>query len=279
MPEASKCCAVVDPAFEVDRLLREAKQRGWTITARPGDPHPSRSRRWRRGDGAATGATVYVGAGEVAALQRAAPSAQIVGLAGGETIAVGELEIAALPTPGHTVAGTSYLVEGNVFTGDTLFVGGCGRTDFPGGDAPTLWRSLQRLAALPEETRVYPGTRLRTRRRRRPSAGRRRPIRICCARARRSSSRCAPGRTRHGPRSARNDALAQRPSSALERVLHAGLEGRAVDALGADAKQRRQHLDHDVVVIVDESSDARRAGALARHAAAARPAARRRRRR
>ena len=65
--------------------------------------------------------------------------------------------IEALPTPGHTIAGTSYLVEGNVFTGDTLFVGGCGRTDFPGGDAPTLWKSLQRLAALPEETRVYPG--------------------------------------------------------------------------------------------------------------------------
>ena len=70
---------------------------------------------------------------------------------------MGELRIAALPTPGHTVAGTSYIVDGNVFTGDTLFVGGCGRTDFPGGDAPTLWRSLQRLAALPEETRVYPG--------------------------------------------------------------------------------------------------------------------------
>src|SRR5205807_6884030 len=62
---------------------------------------------------------------------------------------------------GHTRAGTSYLVDlsggGAVITGDTLFVGGCGRTDFPGGDPRVLWHSLQRLARLPEETRVYPG--------------------------------------------------------------------------------------------------------------------------
>ena len=44
-----------------------------------------------------------------------------------------------------------------VITGDVLFVGGCGRTDFPGGDTAAMWGSLQRLMALPEETRVYPG--------------------------------------------------------------------------------------------------------------------------
>ena len=150
-------CAVVDPAFEVDRLLREAKQRGWRITTvlvtHTHHDHVDGVEEMVK----ATGATAYVGAGEVEALRRAAPSAKIVGLSGGETIDVGELKIETLPTPGHTVAGTSYIVDGNVFTGDTLFVGGCGRTDFPGGDAPTLWASLQRLAELPEETRVYPG--------------------------------------------------------------------------------------------------------------------------
>jgi hydroxyacylglutathione hydrolase len=44
-----------------------------------------------------------------------------------------------------------------VVTGDVLFVGGCGRTDFTGGNTAAMWTSLQRLAALPEETRVYPG--------------------------------------------------------------------------------------------------------------------------
>jgi glyoxylase-like metal-dependent hydrolase (beta-lactamase superfamily II) len=150
-------CAVVDPAFEVDRQLKEARSRGWTITAvlvtHTHHDHVDGVEEMVK----ATGATAYVGVGEVAALERAAPSATIVGLSGGETIDVGELKIETIPTPGHTVAGTSYLVDGNVFTGDTLFVGGCGRTDFPGGDAPTLWRSLQRIASLPEETRIYPG--------------------------------------------------------------------------------------------------------------------------
>jgi hydroxyacylglutathione hydrolase len=150
-------CAVVDPAFEVDRLLREAAARKWRIRAvlvtHTHHDHVDGVEEMVR----ATSATVYVGAGEAEALKRAAPSAQVVALTGGETIEVDGIRIEAVPTPGHTVAGTSYLVEGNVFTGDTLFVGGCGRTDFPGGDAPTLWRSLQRLASLPEETRVYPG--------------------------------------------------------------------------------------------------------------------------
>ena len=63
----------------------------------------------------------------------------------------------ALSTPGHTVDGISYRTGDAIITGDTLFVGACGRTDFPGGDAPTLYRSLMKIAALSEETRIYPG--------------------------------------------------------------------------------------------------------------------------
>ena len=150
-------CAVVDPAYEVDRLLRELGTRGWQVAAilltHTHHDHVDGAEELAR----ATSAPVHVGAGELEAAQRAAPSARVVGLVGGERITVGELSIEAVPTPGHTVAGTSYLVEGNVFTGDTLFIGGCGRTDFPGGDPHVLYQSLQRLAALPEETRVYPG--------------------------------------------------------------------------------------------------------------------------
>jgi glyoxylase-like metal-dependent hydrolase (beta-lactamase superfamily II) len=150
-------CAAVDPAYEVDRLLREAKARKWCIRiillTHTHHDHTDGAEELAR----ATGATVYVGAGELDAAKKAAPSANIIPLSGGERIALGGETIEALPTPGHTVAGTSYLVEGAVMTGDTLFVGGCGRTDFPGGDPRVLWQSLKRLSALPDETRVYPG--------------------------------------------------------------------------------------------------------------------------
>ena len=153
----SGLAAVVDPAYQVDLLLKEASQRNWKIAAiLITHTHPDHV------DGAeemaqASGAPLYVGAAEAPAAQASAPSAKIIPVNDGDRITVGALAIECLSTPGHTIAGTSYLVEGNVMTGDTLFVGGCGRTDFPGGDPRILWRSLQKLAALPEETKVYPG--------------------------------------------------------------------------------------------------------------------------
>ena len=150
-------CAIVDPAYEVDRLLREASQRGWTIEAvlvtHSHHDHIDGVDAMVR----ATGAPVWVGAGELENVKHAAPTAKLHPLAGGETLTVGKQSIEVLATPGHTVAGRSYHVDGNVITGDTLFIGGCGRTDFPGGDPRILYRSLQLLASLPEETRVYPG--------------------------------------------------------------------------------------------------------------------------
>ena len=63
----------------------------------------------------------------------------------------------ALETFGHTTGGTCFLADGFIVTGDVLFVRGCGRTDFTGGNTAAMWSSLQRLLALPEETKVYPG--------------------------------------------------------------------------------------------------------------------------
>jgi glyoxylase-like metal-dependent hydrolase (beta-lactamase superfamily II) len=62
-----------------------------------------------------------------------------------------------LSTPGHTAQAACYLWNGCVFSGDTLFVDGCGRTDFQGGDAGALYDSITRkLFVLPDDTRVYP---------------------------------------------------------------------------------------------------------------------------
>ena len=75
----------------------------------------------------------------------------------GETFALGGLQIEVMHTPGHTPACVSYRIGEAVFVGDTLFMPdyGTARADFPGGDARTLYRSIHRLLALPDATRLY----------------------------------------------------------------------------------------------------------------------------
>jgi sulfur dioxygenase len=77
----------------------------------------------------------------------------------GDIFKIGAAEqIKAIATPGHTRGSISFLWRDRVFTGDSLFIGGCGRTDFQGGDAGALYDCItQRLFTLPDETLVYPG--------------------------------------------------------------------------------------------------------------------------
>jgi glyoxylase-like metal-dependent hydrolase (beta-lactamase superfamily II) len=79
--------------------------------------------------------------------------------ADGDRFRLGELEVEVLHTPGHTPACVSYRIGDALFVGDTLFMPdyGTARCDFPGGDARTLYRSIQRLLALPDETRIFVG--------------------------------------------------------------------------------------------------------------------------
>jgi glyoxylase-like metal-dependent hydrolase (beta-lactamase superfamily II) len=167
--------AVVDPAWEVDRLLREAARLGVQIT-RVLITHGHHDHVEGLGELVAklgaVGASVVVNGHEIERVRQmlrgsaAFPATETAGgdalravqvVGDGDTVMVGSRGLRALHTPGHTQGGTCYLADGYVVTGDVLFVGGCGRTDFPGGDTAAMWRSLQRLAALPEETRVYPG--------------------------------------------------------------------------------------------------------------------------
>lgn len=75
----------------------------------------------------------------------------------GETFHIGELPARVLYTPGHTAVDVTYLIGDAAFVGDTMFMPdyGTARCDFPGGDARTLYRSIQRLLDLPDETRVF----------------------------------------------------------------------------------------------------------------------------
>ncbi len=79
--------------------------------------------------------------------------------ASGDTLAVGATSVQLLHTPGHTPGSQCFLVNGMLVSGDTLFLEGCGRTDLPGSDTAAMYDSLQRLAALPDGTVVFPGHR------------------------------------------------------------------------------------------------------------------------
>ncbi len=80
-------------------------------------------------------------------------------VADGDRLALGDLTIRVLHTPGHTAACVTYLIGDAAFVGDTLFMPdyGTARADFPGGDAAVLYRSIRRILALPPETRMFVG--------------------------------------------------------------------------------------------------------------------------
>ena len=78
-------------------------------------------------------------------------------IAEGNTLLLGETEISVMHTPGHTRGGVCFTADGKMFSGDTLFNVGIGRTDLPGGHLRTLVNSLRRIGALPGDFEIYPG--------------------------------------------------------------------------------------------------------------------------
>jgi glyoxylase-like metal-dependent hydrolase (beta-lactamase superfamily II) len=75
----------------------------------------------------------------------------------GDEIRFGQQLLKVVHTPGHTQDATCLLFKDRIFTGDTLLIGGCGRTDLPGGNSEAQYKSLSILKALPDDIRVYPG--------------------------------------------------------------------------------------------------------------------------
>lgn len=87
-----------------------------------------------------------------------ASASDLVEHTSGDVVMVGEIPIELIHTPGHTPGSQCFFVDGNLVSGDTLFLEGCGRTDFPGGDAAQLYESLTtRLAKVPDDAVLFPG--------------------------------------------------------------------------------------------------------------------------
>lgn len=142
---------LVDPAFEVPRLLREVETRGARIThilATHGHPdHIQGIEPVKR----ATGARV--------AGHESADHPLDVKLHDGEVLSIAGMRVEVIHTPGHRFDSVCYLVDGtHIVTGDTLFVGECGRVDLPGSDVRAMHHTLLvKLAALPGELIVCSG--------------------------------------------------------------------------------------------------------------------------
>lgn len=143
---------VIDPGANVKRILSEAERQklkiAFIVNTHGHADHTAGCAELKR----LTGARVIIHALEADAV----PDADIL-WADESDLKVGELTFNVLHTPGHTPGGICLYAEGNLFTGDTLFVGDSGRTDLPGGHRPTLGASIRRLMQLPDATVVWPG--------------------------------------------------------------------------------------------------------------------------
>ncbi len=143
---------LIDPVDQqIARDLALLKERGlqlaWTLETHAHADHITSAALLAEHAGARTAAPAGCGIGTAG-----------VQLAHGDTLAFGNETLRALHTPGHTAGSMSFLWRHHVFTGDTLLIGGCGRTDFQSGSAGALYDSLtQVLFALPDQTVVWPG--------------------------------------------------------------------------------------------------------------------------
>ncbi len=146
---------VIDPGWEPDEILETAEEDGFTVkgillTHSHFDHIGALQELVDQ-----TSATVYVHESEVTVL--AEHDVKIKAASDGDKIRLGNFDISVIHTPGHTPGSQCFLVDGKLFTGDTLFINACGRCDLPGSDPEKMYYSLSRLAALDEATIVYPG--------------------------------------------------------------------------------------------------------------------------
>jgi len=168
--EKTKKAAIIDPGGDENKILAEVKEMGVSveyIIATHGHPdHVCGNRKIQE----ATGAKIIMHAADDLFFGKAevknyfsmlglepSPPADVK-VEDGDEITIGEVTFQVFHTPGHTPGGMCLYNAPDLITGDTLFVGGLGRTDFPGGSHEELLNSIRtKLLVLPPETKVWPG--------------------------------------------------------------------------------------------------------------------------
>ncbi len=161
-------CVVVDPAYAAGDLLDTLESDGMTLSGvlvtHHHPDHVGGSMMGFELKGLAellerVSVPVHVNTHEAEWVSRITgiPRSDLTAHEHGDKVAVGDIDIELLHTPGHTPGSQCFLLDGRLVAGDTLFLEGCGRTDFPGGDADEMFRSLQQLSRLSGDPTVFPG--------------------------------------------------------------------------------------------------------------------------
>ncbi len=154
--EASREAAVIDPAWEPAKLAEFMKKEGLQLQCvLLTHAHPDHVNGVDFFTGPTPELPVYLHEADQFMLPEKPRGLKAV--ADGEDLKAGTLAIGVMHTPGHTPGSVCYRYGGAVFTGDTLFIGECGRVDLPGSSAEDLYESFVKLAALPDGEAVCPG--------------------------------------------------------------------------------------------------------------------------
>lgn len=153
--QATREVAVIDPAWEVAKILEvaqrdEVKITHILLTHFHFDHTNGISELLEK-----VSAKVYIHKEDADYLDE--PPSEMVKVDSGDILSVGGLKVELLHAPGHTPGSQCFLVQSHLISGDTLFIGGCGRCDGPGGDPEEMYRSLSRLKKLDKNTLLMPG--------------------------------------------------------------------------------------------------------------------------
>ncbi len=160
--------AIVDPAWDIDALVAHMAEKDYKLKAILATHYHPDHVGGAMGGHSIEGVTkliethpvkVYAHKHEADGMKKVTElsDSDLVKVESGDTLKLGPIEVEFLHTPGHTPGSQCFRIKNTLVSGDTLFINGCGRVDLPGSDTEDMFRSMRKLADLPDDTLLLPG--------------------------------------------------------------------------------------------------------------------------